>query len=141
VACCSALVLVLAAFADDSGDAATAQSAGAGSTSMVTASTGTSSNVAPATSTTAPTAPTTLSPDYDFSAVSPIVGSFVDDRGLNGAELIVVDRDDGVVYEEYWGEFDADRISLIASSSKMISAGGLVAPPGPGAARHQRSGG
>jgi CubicO group peptidase (beta-lactamase class C family) len=119
-------VLVLVACADDSGDAATAPSAGAGSTSMVTASTGTSSTVAPATSTTAPTAPTTLSLDYDFSAVSPIVGSFVDERGLNGAGLIVVDREDGVVYEEYWGEFDADRISLIASSSKMISAGVLL---------------
>ena len=54
------------------------------------------------------------------------VQAFVDDRGLNGAGLIVVDRDDGVVYEGYWGEFDADRISLVASSSKMIVAGVLL---------------
>ena len=59
---------------------------------------------------------------YDFSAIGPIVDAFVAEQGLNGAGLIVVDREDGVVHEEYWGEFDADRISLIASSSKMISA-------------------
>ncbi|MGE5211116.1 MAG: hypothetical protein ACM3MM_07605, partial [Acidobacteriota bacterium] len=64
-------------------------------------------------STTSPTA-TTVRHDYDFSSVSPIVQEFVDGRGLNGAGLIVVDRDDGVVYEDYWGVFDADRISLIA---------------------------
>ena len=73
------------------------------------------------------TDPTTTAPrTYDFSAVSPIVQSFVDEHGLNGAGLIVVDRDDGVVHEDYWGEFSADRISLVASSSKMITAGVLL---------------
>jgi len=38
----------------------------------------------------------------------------------------VVDREDGVVYEGYWGEFTADRISLVASSSKMVTAGVLM---------------
>ena len=63
---------------------------------------------------------------YDFSAVGPIVDEYVAEQGLNGAGLVVVDRDDGVVHEEYWGEFDADRVSLIASSSKMISASILM---------------
>ena len=63
---------------------------------------------------------------YDFSAVGPIVQDFVDQHGLNGAGLIVVDRDDGVIDEEYWGVFSPDRISLVASSSKMISAGVLL---------------
>ena len=63
---------------------------------------------------------------YDFSAVGPIVDAFVAEQGLNGAGLIVVDQEDGVVHEEYWGEFDADRISMIASSSKMISASVLM---------------
>ena len=40
---------------------------------------------------------------------------------------MIVDEQDGVVHEEYWGEFSADRISLIASSSKMIVAGVLMA--------------
>ncbi len=65
-------------------------------------------------------------PSYDFSAVSPIVEDFVEENDLNGAGLIVVHRDDGVVYHEHWGEFDEDRISLIASSSKMITAGVLL---------------
>jgi CubicO group peptidase (beta-lactamase class C family) len=64
--------------------------------------------------------------EYDFSAVSPIVERFIDERGLNGAGLIVVDRDEGIVDEEYWGEFGPDRVSLIASSSKMITAGVLL---------------
>jgi CubicO group peptidase (beta-lactamase class C family) len=64
--------------------------------------------------------------DYDFSAVSPIVQDFVDERWLNGAGLIIVHRDDGVIYEDHWGEFSKDRVSLIASSSKMITAGVLL---------------
>jgi CubicO group peptidase (beta-lactamase class C family) len=63
---------------------------------------------------------------YDFSAIGPIVDAFVAEQGLNGAGLIVVDQEDGVVHEEYWGEFGADRISLIASSSKMVSASVLM---------------
>jgi len=65
-------------------------------------------------------------PTYDFSAVSPIVQAVVEANGLNGAGLIIVDRDHGVIHEDYWGEFDADRISLVASSSKMITAGVLL---------------
>ena len=63
---------------------------------------------------------------YDFDAIGPIVDAFVAEQGLNGAGLIVVDQEDGVVHEEYWGEFGPDRISMIASSSKMISAAVLM---------------
>jgi len=38
----------------------------------------------------------------------------------------VVDREDGIVFSQYWGEFDADRQSFVASSSKMITAGVLA---------------
>ncbi|WP_148288551.1 serine hydrolase domain-containing protein [Ilumatobacter nonamiensis] len=62
----------------------------------------------------------------DFSAIDPIVSAFVAERGLNGAGLVVVDEDDGIIHEEYWGEFGPDRISLIASSSKMLTAGVLM---------------
>jgi len=61
-----------------------------------------------------------------FDAVSAAVQAFVDDSGLNGAGLIVVHRDDGVLFHEHYGEFTEDRVSLIASSSKMISAGVLL---------------
>ena len=61
----------------------------------------------------------------DLSGVGPVVQAFVDERGLNGAGLVVVQRDEGIVFEGYWGEFDRDRRSFIASSSKMITAGVL----------------
>ncbi len=62
----------------------------------------------------------------DFDAIDPIVSAYLDEQAMNGAGLLVVDRDDGVVYEQYWGEFGPERVSLIASSSKMISAGVLL---------------
>src|SRR5690606_4182557 len=39
-------------------------------------------------------------PVRDFSEVDAIVGDFVAERGLNGAGLIVVDGQDGVVHEQ-----------------------------------------
>lgn len=73
------------------------------------------------------TTPATTVParTYDFSAVGPIVDAFVAERNLNGAGLVIVDREDGVVHEQYWGEFAADRVSIVASSSKMVTAGVL----------------
>lgn len=62
-------------------------------------------------------------PAGEFGEVSRLVDSFVAQRGLSGAGLIVVGRDKGILHEEYWGEFGADRISLVASASKMLSAG------------------
>ncbi len=61
-----------------------------------------------------------------FNQVSETIENFVDRNQLNGAGFVVVDRDRGVVYHNHWGEFSADRISLIASTSKVISAGVLV---------------
>ncbi|NNE12948.1 MAG: beta-lactamase family protein [Ilumatobacter sp.] len=62
----------------------------------------------------------------DFSSLRPVMETFVAAHGLNGAGLVVVERKDGIVLEEYVGEFDRDRVSLIASSSKMITAGVLL---------------
>lgn len=82
-----------------------------------------------ATSSDATTAPAPDSSDVappverDFTAVTEAVNEFVVARGLDGAGLIIVHEDDGVVYEDYFGTFSPDRISLIASTSKMISAG------------------
>ena len=64
--------------------------------------------------------------EYDFSAVAPIVEAFIAENGLDGAGLVVVDEDEGIVDEQYFGEFDADRVSLVASASKMVTAGVLV---------------
>jgi CubicO group peptidase (beta-lactamase class C family) len=73
-------------------------------------------------------APVTSSePTRDFSAIGPIVDAVVAAEGLEGAGLVVVERDDGVVHEQYWGEFGPERISLVASTSKMIAAAVLAA--------------
>jgi CubicO group peptidase (beta-lactamase class C family) len=63
---------------------------------------------------------------YDFSAVGPIVDAAIAEHGLEGAARVVVERDDGIVHEQYWGQFGPDRVSLIASSSKMVVAGVLL---------------
>jgi CubicO group peptidase (beta-lactamase class C family) len=64
--------------------------------------------------------------EYDFSAVEPVIEEFVAENGLNGAGLVIVEKDDGIVGEHYVGDFSADRVSLVASASKMVTAGVLV---------------
>ncbi|MGY1751843.1 serine hydrolase domain-containing protein [Blastococcus sp. SYSU D01042] len=64
--------------------------------------------------------------EYDFSAVAPIIEAFIAQHGLNGAGLVVVEEDEGIIDEQYFGEFGADRSSLVASASKMVTAGVLV---------------
>lgn len=53
-------------------------------------------------------------------------------NGLDGAGLVLVDADRGIVYQRYWGDFGPDRVSLIASSSKMITATVLLGLAGDG---------
>ena len=52
--------------------------------------------------------------------------TLVEENGLTGAGLIVVDKDQGVLYHEHWGDFHEKRVSLIASASKVITAGVLM---------------
>ncbi|MBT5581954.1 MAG: beta-lactamase family protein [Acidimicrobiaceae bacterium] len=66
-------------------------------------------------------------PSFDFSEAESIVEEFVVGKGLNGAALTIVHRDHGIIFETFFGVYDKDRISLIASSSKMVSAGVLLA--------------
>lgn len=82
------------------------------------------STAAPATS--APATSSAPAAARDFADVDSTLRALVDANGLDGAGLVLVDRDDGIVHEVYVGEFTADRVSLIASSSKMITAGVLL---------------
>jgi CubicO group peptidase (beta-lactamase class C family) len=63
---------------------------------------------------------------YDFTAVEQAIQTFMSDNDLAGVGAIVVQRDDGVVFERSFGAFTDDRIYLLASSSKMITAGVLL---------------
>ena len=129
-----ALVVAAGACGDDDGDASPSTAATTVTTGLATTpptavvdgSDPTVPMTVASTSTTARPTSTTALAGYDFSGVSPIVERFIDEHGLNGAGLIVVDRDDGIIDEEYWGEFGPDRVSLVASSSKMITAGVLL---------------
>ncbi len=62
-------------------------------------------------------------PDFDFSAFDAAVESFLSSKGLAGAGGVVVHRDYGIVHEKGYGSFDANRVYLIASASKILSVG------------------
>ena len=63
---------------------------------------------------------------YDFSAVDSAAATFVETFGLNGLTLAVVREGEGEIYEKGYGEFDSDRISLVASTSKVLAAGVIL---------------
>lgn len=62
----------------------------------------------------------------DLTEADAAVDRFVAAEGLSGAALVVVDRDAGIVHEHYAGDFTAERVSLIASASKVLTAGVLA---------------
>ena len=85
---------------------------------------GCTKDVSPAT--TLPTPTTVSDKKFDFAAVGTQLDKSVAADGLEGAGLVVVDRNEGIVYEHYNGNVDAQRISLIASASKSLTAGVLM---------------
>lgn len=62
----------------------------------------------------------------DFREFDSSVEAFVADNELEGATAVVVHRDLGLVHLRGYGDFDRHRISLVASSSKVLSAGVLM---------------
>jgi CubicO group peptidase (beta-lactamase class C family) len=85
---------------------------------------GCTKDVSPAT--TLPTPTTVSTKKFDFAAVGTQLDKSVASENLEGAGLVVVDKNRGVVYEHYNGNVDAQRISLIASASKSLTAGVLM---------------
>jgi len=64
---------------------------------------------------------------YDFTAVGDELQTFVDEKPtVDGVGAIVVHRDHGVIFQQSFGAFTDDRAYLLASSSKMITAGVLM---------------
>ncbi|HAP76366.1 MAG TPA: hypothetical protein DCR14_09820, partial [Acidimicrobiaceae bacterium] len=122
-----AVAALAAACSDESGKGATTSATEVADTVAPTSSSA-PDTVVDTVPTTDPAPTSTDAPGgtYDFSEVAAIVEQFVADNGLNGAGLVIVDREDGIVGEVYVGEFSADRVSLIASSSKMLTAGVLL---------------
>lgn len=59
----------------------------------------------------------------DLSGFEAEVEQFLADNALDGATAVVVDVDEGILLERGFGSFDTDRVSLLASASKMLTAG------------------
>ena len=98
--------------------------AGATLAVAVVATVGCTKDVSPATTLPTPTSVSTKK--FDFTAAGTQLDKSVAAAQLDGAALVVVDRNKGIVYEHYVGNVDAQRISLIASSSKSLTAGVLM---------------
>ena len=63
-------------------------------------------------------------PTYDFSRVESAMNAMIEaDEEMKGAALSIIHRDYGVVYKKAFGEFALDRVYLVASATKMVSAG------------------
>ena len=62
-----------------------------------------------------------------FEEFDKAIEKFLQDKGLAGATAAVVHKDRGNVHERGYGGFDKNRVSLIASSSKILSVGVLMA--------------
>ncbi len=62
----------------------------------------------------------------DFGAFDSAVDAFLTANHLAGASAVVVQKDLGIVHEKGYGAFAADRLYLIASSSKVMSVGILM---------------
>ncbi|MFT3923248.1 MAG: serine hydrolase domain-containing protein [Myxococcales bacterium] len=65
-------------------------------------------------------------PAFDFTAFDEQVDAFLKANSLRGASAVVVHRDFGAVHTRGYGEYDRDRLYLIASSSKILSVGILL---------------
>ena len=64
--------------------------------------------------------------ELDFGAFDQALSDFVTSQGLPGATAVVVHRDHGILHLAGYGSVPHDRVSLVASSSKVLSAGILV---------------
>src|SRR5689334_9522817 len=65
-------------------------------------------------------------PALDFERYDAAISAFLTDHGITGASGVVVHKDRGIVHVAGYGEYPADRLYLVASSSKVVSAGVLM---------------
>lgn len=74
-----------------------------------------------------PQPPSSAAPGtLDFKAFDAAVTKFVTDHGLRGASAVLVQKDRGIVHTAGYGDYTKDRVYLVMSSSKILSAGVLL---------------
>lgn len=64
--------------------------------------------------------------ELDFAAFDAAVSAFLVQNGLHGASGVVVQKDCGAVHTQGYGDFAANRLYLVGSSSKVVSSGVLM---------------
>lgn len=65
-------------------------------------------------------------PPNEFAAFDDAVESFLRDQALSGATAVIATEDEGIVHLRAYGDFTLDRVTLIASASKIVSVGVLM---------------
>ena len=65
-------------------------------------------------------------PALNFERYDAAISAFLTDHGITGASGVVVHKDYGMVHLAGYGEYSPDRLYLVASSSKVVSAGVLM---------------
>ena len=65
-------------------------------------------------------------PELDFTAFDTALEAFILEHDLEGANVVIVHRDWGVMHQRAYGSFAPDRISLLASASKILSVGVIM---------------
>src|SRR5689334_8933923 len=65
-------------------------------------------------------------PKLDFTEYDTAISAFLADHGIKGASGVVVHKDYGQMHVQGYGEYAADRLYLVASSSKVVSVGVLM---------------
>jgi CubicO group peptidase (beta-lactamase class C family) len=65
-------------------------------------------------------------PAFDFALFDESVDAFLKANSLRGASAVVVHRDFGPLHTRGYGEYGRDRLYLIASTGKILSAGILL---------------
>lgn len=62
----------------------------------------------------------------EFEAFDDAVNEHLESEGLTGASAVIVTEDEGVVYLKAYGDLATDRVTLLASASKIVSVGVLM---------------
>ena len=64
--------------------------------------------------------------ELNFDEFDSVIDKFLTDKKLTGATAAIVHKTRGTVHERGYGSFDKARVSLIASTSKVLSVGVLM---------------
>lgn len=61
-------------------------------------------------------------PEFDFAEFDRMMLDFIAEKGYEGASVSIVHRDHGEVYRRGYGSFHEDRVVLVASGTKLMTA-------------------